>query len=82
MLKVVVACDPLLFRNTIQHVYVVVASQLAIAVGLGLKSPLVRNVNVYVVPPPGRELIVIPFPGYIDVSDLVSAGRVRVALNG
>jgi hypothetical protein len=59
-LKVIVACDPLLFFNTIQHEYVVVASQLVTAVGLGLKSPLVRNVKVYVVPPPGSELIVKP----------------------
>jgi hypothetical protein len=86
MLKVVVAFDPLLFVNTIQHEYVVVGSQLVtalgIAFGLELKSPLVRNVKVYVVPPPGRELIAIPCPGYIVVSDLVSAGRVTVALSG
>ena len=73
MLKVIVACDPLLFLNTIQHVYVVVASQLVIAVGLGLKSPLGRNVNVYVVPPPGSELIAIPCPRYVDVSDIGGA---------
>jgi hypothetical protein len=45
---------------------------LGIAFGLELKSPLVRNVNVYVVPPPGSELIVKPggiYPNN-DVSDL------------
>ncbi|MGD0169492.1 MAG: hypothetical protein ABSE54_07210 [Smithella sp.] len=69
MLKVIVACDPLLFVNTIQHVYVVVGSQLVtalgIAFGLEVKSPLGRNVKVYVVPPPGRDLIAIPCPTYI-----------------
>jgi hypothetical protein len=59
MLKVIVACDCLLFFNTIQHVYLVVGSQLltelGIAFGLELKSPLERNVKVYVViGSPGR----------------------------
>ena len=34
MLKVIVACDFLMFLNTIQHEYVVVASQLVTASGL------------------------------------------------
>ncbi|MGA9110343.1 MAG: hypothetical protein ACLPSL_00425 [Smithella sp.] len=77
MLKVIVACDFLKFWSTIQHEYVVVGSQLVtalgIAFGLELKSPLGRNVNVYVVPPPGRELIAIPCPRYVDVSDVGGA---------